>query len=179
VKWVERQLREREPELAERLRRALSVLERAVVVERDVIEALRPSLLDTLGLATALEALCEAFTRRTGIEVVPDLDADLRALPPDASIALYRVVEAALADVRERAQAKLVRVAVQRENEQLHLVIEDDGVGSPDDVLAEPRAHGLVGMRERLRMLGGTLVLRRGANGRGTVVDATVPPPGP
>lgn len=179
VKWVEKKLREREPELAERLQRALSVLERAVAVERDVIEALRPSLLDTLGLVTALESLCEAFTRRTGLDVVPDLDPDLRALPPEASIALYRVVQEALANVREHAQAKLVRVALQRENEHLRLVIEDDGVGIPEDALADPRAHGLVGMRERLRLLGGTLLLRRGANGRGTVVDATVPQPGP
>lgn len=177
VKWVEKKLRDREPELAERLRRALSVLEQTVDIKRNVIEALRPSLLDMLGLATALESLSEEFTRRTGIDVVPDLDQDLPELPPDVSIALYRVVQEALANVQRHAQAKVVRVALHRENEHLHLVIEDDGAGIPEDVLSRPRSHGLVGMRERVRVLGGTFDIRRGANGRGTVIEAIAPRP--
>jgi signal transduction histidine kinase len=177
VKWVEKKLREREPELAERLRRALGVLEQTVEIKRNVIEALRPSLLDMLGLATALESLCEEFTRKTGIDCIPDLDQELPELPPDVSIALYRVVQEALANAAKYAQATVVRVALHRESEHLHLKVEDDGVGIPDGALTRPAAHGLVGMRERLRVLGGTFEIRRGANGRGTLIEAVAPRP--
>ncbi|MFO0450641.1 MAG: ATP-binding protein [Pseudomonadota bacterium] len=177
VKWVEKKLRDREPELADRLRRALVVLEQAVDVKRNVIEALRPSLLDMLGLATALESLCEEFARRSGVDCIPDLDQELPELAPDVSIALYRVVQEALANVRAHAQAKTVRVALHREAEHLHLVVEDDGVGIPEDTIARTKSHGLVGMRERIRVLGGEFRLHAGAGGRGTVVDALVPRP--
>jgi signal transduction histidine kinase len=177
VKWVEKKLREREPELSERLRRALGVLEQSVEIKRNVIEALRPSLLDMLGLATALESLCDEFTRRSGIDCVPDLDQELPDLPPDVSIALYRVVQEALANVQKYAQASVVRVALHREAEHLHLTIEDDGIGIPDDALTRPASHGLVGMRERLRVLGGTFTIRRGVHGRGTLIDAVAPRP--
>jgi signal transduction histidine kinase len=177
VKWVEKKLRDREPDLADRLRRALGVLEHTVEIKRNVIEALRPSLLDMLGLATALESLCEEFTRDSGIDCIPDLDQELPDLPPDVSIALYRVVQEALANVRKYANATVVRVALHREAEHLHLVIEDDGVGIPENALGRAGSHGLVGMRERLRVLGGTFVIRRGEGGRGTVIDAIAPRP--
>lgn len=177
VKWVEKKLREREPELADRLRRALGVLEQSVEIKRNVIEALRPSLLDMLGLATALESLCEEFTRTSGIDCVPDFDQELPDLPPDVSIALYRVVQEALANVKKYSRARVVRVALHREAEHLRLTIEDDGIGIPADALTRPASHGLVGMRERLRVLGGTFEIRRGAHGRGTVIDAVAPRP--
>jgi signal transduction histidine kinase len=177
VKWVEKKLRDGQPELADRLRRALGVLEHTVEIKRNVIEALRPSLLDMLGLATALESLSEEFTRRTGIDVVPDLDQELPDLPPDVSIALYRVVQEALANVEKHAQASVVRVALHRAEEHLRLVIEDDGIGIPEDALGRAASHGLVGMRERLRALGGTFEVRRGPHGRGTIIEAVAPRP--
>jgi signal transduction histidine kinase len=177
VKWVEKKLREREPELSERLRRALGVLEQSVEIKRNVIEALRPSLLDMLGLATALESLCDEFARKSGIDCIPDLDQELPDLPPDVSIALYRVVQEALANAQKYARASVVRVALHREAEHLHLTIEDDGIGIPDDALTRPASHGLVGMRERLRVIGGTFTIRRGVHGRGTVIDAVAPRP--
>jgi signal transduction histidine kinase len=111
------------------------------------------------------------------VDVVPDLDQELPELPPDVSIALYRVVQEALANVEKYARASVVRVSVQSEAEHLRLVIEDDGVGIPDDALGRPASHGLVGMRERLRVLGGTFQIRRGEHGRGTVIDAVAPRP--
>lgn len=177
VKWVEKKLRDSQPELAERLRRALGVLEQTVEIKRNVIEGLRPSLLDMLGLGIALESLCEDFTRRTRIDCIPELDDELPELPPDVSIGLYRVVQEALANVAKYANATRVRVALHSEAEHLRLVIEDDGVGIPPDVLSQPHAHGLVGMRERLRVLGGAFEIRRGADGRGTVIDALAPRP--
>jgi signal transduction histidine kinase len=177
LKWVEKKLRDRDPELADRLRRAAAVLEQTVEIKRNIIEALRPSLLDMLGLATALESLCDEFTRQSGIDCIPDLDQELPELPPDVSIALYRVVQESLANVRKYAGASVVRVALHRESEHLRLVIEDDGVGIPEDVLGRPASHGLVGMRERLRVLGGTFDIHRGEHGRGTVIDAIAPRP--
>jgi signal transduction histidine kinase len=177
VKWVEKKLRDPNPELADRLRRALGVLAQSVEVKRNVIESLRPSLLDMLGLATAIESLCEEFTRRSGVDCVPDLEQELPALPPDVSIALYRVAQEALTNVQKHARAGVVRVALHRDAEHLRLTIEDDGIGIPDDALSRPASHGLVGMRERLRTIGGTFAIRRGAHDRGTVVEAVAPRP--
>jgi signal transduction histidine kinase len=71
-----------------------------------------------------------------------------------------------------------VRIALVREPDGLRLRIADDGVGLTDEALAKPKSHGVVGMRERMREMGGKFAIRRPASGRGTVVEAFIPNPG-
>jgi signal transduction histidine kinase len=70
-----------------------------------------------------------------------------------------------------------VRITLAREPAGLRLRVGDDGVGLTDEALAKPKSHGVVGMRERMREMGGTFAIRPPSNGRGTVVEAFIPNP--
>ena len=175
VAAVEGKLQASEPALALRLRRALDALRAVVALSRRVIEELRPSALDNMGLAEAIQGHCDEFTRRTGLPCATQLDDDLGEIDPDRSIALFRVVQESLANAARHARPTGIRLSLRREENGLGLRIVDDGVGIAADVLDQPLAHGVLGMRERISMIGGTFGVRRVEDGRGTVVEAFVP----
>ena len=141
-------------------------------VRRLAVE-LRPSALDDFGLAAAVERLAETFRVQTGIEV--DLEAQLgdERLPSEVETALYRIVQEALTNVVKHAGAARVSILLTHRDASVAAVIEDDGAGFDpasvgDDVL------GLVGMRERVGLVGGRLRIEA-FEGAGTTIVAEVP----
>lgn len=142
---------------------------------RQVCVELRPPMLDTLGLGAALRALTEDWSAQCGVEVRLDLppDATLRPLPDEAAVNLYRVVQEALTNVARHAAARLVTVRLSWEDACFVLTIHDDGQGfvvpAAFHDLAVQGHFGLVGMRERVELIGGTLMVES-APGRGTTV---------
>jgi len=143
-------------------------------VRRLAVE-LRPSTLDDFGLSTAVERLAETFRDNTGMRV--DVDAQLGdvRLPTEVETALYRIVQEALANIVKHAEATRVSILLTRKESSVAAVVEDDGKGfdkreTGDDVL------GLVGMRERVGLVGGRLVIES-AKGSGTTIAAEVPVP--
>lgn len=175
VAWVQKRLRDNEPQLAERLQRALNVLAQTAEISRTVIEGLRPMTLDHLGLDHAMRAHCEEFTKRTGVPCDVSFDRNLGPLDPAWSIALYRIAQEALTNVAKHASATRARIALERGDDIVSLRVVDDGVGINPDVLTRPQGYGIIGMRERVRQLGGTLTIERGPNSRGTIIDARIP----
>ncbi len=175
VAAVELKLKASDPALAMRLRRALDALRSVVALSRRVIEDLRPSALDNMELADALRGHCEDFAERTGVRCDADLGTDVGKVDPDWSIALFSVARESLANAARYASPTSIRLSLQREAEGIRLKIADDGIGLPADALDQAMAHGLLGMRERLSMLGGSFDIRRGDEGLGTVVEAFVP----
>jgi signal transduction histidine kinase len=120
---------------------------------RQLAVELRPTALDDFGLVAALDRLLSTFGESTGIRV--DLEAPLpERLPPEVETALYRIVQEALTNIVKHARATRVSVVIARKRSSVTVVIEDDGVGFD---LASARADGLglVGMRERVGLLGG------------------------
>ena len=139
------------------------------VVERIVTE-LRPAVLDALGLPAAVEWLVGDFARRTGIKVTCQCDESV-AVSPEAATAFFRVLQEALTNVSRHAAASTVAVTLGAETNAAVLIVEDNGRGIPDAVLAESSSFGLLGMHERLRAVGGTVAID-GAPGGGTRVVA-------
>jgi signal transduction histidine kinase len=88
---------------------------------------------------------------------------------------LYRIVQETLTNITKHAQANQVHVALHRDEAGLHLRIVDDGVGIPEGASAKPKSHGIIGMRERMRQVGGRLTIGAGPDGRGTMVEAFIP----
>jgi signal transduction histidine kinase len=172
---VGEQLREAHPEQAAMLTQARATLVDTVHLKRRIIEDLRPSLLDNLGLAAALQSYCADFARATGLdcEVLAGSEAD--SAGPMQAIALFRIAQESLNNIAKYAQARHVIVHIAREGEGLALEVGDDGIGIPPDAMRRPKSHGLLGMRERALLLGGTLRVERGVNGVGTCVQAWVP----
>ena len=167
-----------EPERA-RLDRVLGLIDTGIRSIRGVTNALRPSLLDDLGLAAALRSLSADFAERTGIPVDLAVDDALPDLSADADLALFRAVQEALSNVARHAGATQVRVDVGVDAAgAVTLRVRDDGrgLGGPADLARWERdGHlGLVGMRERLGALGGTVRLTD-APGGGTELHARLP----
>lgn len=160
---------------------AISRLEDALrlaeVLGRDVHEIatrLRPAVLDAFGLHAALRQLLAEWSARCAVSV--DFEAEWlreRRFPAEIETALFRVVQEALTNVARHAQATHVSVVVEHDRGQLIAVVEDDGTGFSVDSV-EPGRSGLVGMRERVTLVGGTLDFESEPAG-GTTVIVTIP----
>jgi two-component system NarL family sensor kinase len=166
---------ERNPARARsRLSRALQAARASLEEARRSVQDLRAAPLEGRPLGEALAALGRAFTAETGIRVhvraAPGLD-----LPARVEAELYRIAQEALANVRRHARAATVEIALAADPRQVRLSVRDDGVGF-DPRRIPAHSHGIVGMRERARLLGGRLRLHSG-RGRGTRVVATAPRP--
>jgi signal transduction histidine kinase len=141
-------------------------------VRRLAVE-LRPKALDDFGLVAALERLVEGFRERTGLDAQFQARLDGR-LPYETETALYRIVQEALTNVVKHSRATTVSIVLARKGASVTAVIEDDGVGFTPDDPAE--GLGLVGMRERIALVGGRLTIES-ASGAGTTLVAEVPLP--
>jgi signal transduction histidine kinase len=141
-------------------------------VRRLAVE-LRPKALDDFGLLPAVERLVETFRAATGIEVQFESRLGEERLPAEVETTLYRVIQEALTNVAKHAAAQSVSVLLVRRAASATAVIEDDGQGftSADEAAG---GIGLAGMRERLALLGGRLIIESDA-ATGTTVAAEVP----
>ena len=157
-----------------RLSRIMSAIDDTIQVKRRIIEDLRPTLLDNLGIGAALKWQCGQFGKRWGVPCRIELQDENLRLSPAYSIAFYRVVQEALTNISKYAQAKNVAVSLLREGDRWLLRIADDGVGIDTSARHNTMAHGLVSMRERVRALNGEFSIQ-GRPGRGTVVEVSAP----
>jgi len=172
---VAEQLQGSRPDLAAMLGRARGTLVDTVQLKRRIVEDLRPSLLDNLGLAAAVQSYCEDYARVTGLDCDVLVEGDIDAAGPMHAIALFRIVQESLNNIAKYAQARNVIVHLGHEGGELSLEVTDDGVGIAPDALTRSKSHGLLGMRERALLLGGKLDVSRGVNGVGTCVRANIP----
>lgn len=140
---------------------------------RRLAHELRPTILDDLGLVPAVDYLAKGIASRGGITIRVEGDTGGR-LPQTVETALYRVVQEALWNVLRHANAQHARIRFEREPRTIRCTVQDDGTGF--DVRTRPRntGLGLVGMRERVRAVGGALEIRSDA-GRGVEIRVVVP----
>ena len=136
---------------------------------------LRPALLDDLGLADALRRHCADVQERSGVEVTLRLSLPPAPLPSEAVDHGWRILQEALGNVVRHAQARRVEVELGREDRGLRIVVADDGRGF-DPSSVPPSSLGLLGMRERAELLGGTFSLRS-APDQGTRIEVCIPLP--
>ncbi len=161
------------PSLAvgERTQLMLDMLDETVASARRIAMDLRPLMLDDLGLPEAIDWLVKEFKRRTGIEVDTRLGDGLRELPAHLATTLYRIVQEALTNITRHARATQVSVALQGHNAELLLTIQDNGVGFAKGTRSHhPGSFGLLGIRERVLMLGGRLSVGNASEGGARLV---------
>lgn len=159
-----------------KIRETLGVVDRTIDGIRRIIARLSPLVLQELGLIAAIRKEAKDLARATGVRarvVVPD---EVGRLTPETEAAIYRVVQEALHNIAKHAQASSVNIQMSRENGSVKLLVEDDGVGLPPRAGANShgRSFGLVGIRERIGMLGGAVRVSSG-KGKGTRLEVTVP----
>jgi signal transduction histidine kinase len=139
---------------------------------------LRPSILDDLGLLPMLEELTDELNRHDGLRAEFWVHGEERRLSSEAELTLFRIAQEALNNVRKHAKASRVVTVVEMSDSAITMTVQDDGIGFRPPTLADhPTAAsklGLIGMHERARLLGGTLVIDS-APGHGTKVITSIP----
>ena len=165
-----KQLEGAESESVARLRELVVATLRDV---RRLAVELRPKVLDDFGLVPALERLTMEFAEQTGIAVDLEAGAISDRLPPEVETAIYRIVQESLTNVVKHSQAHRVSVLLTRSNGRIKAVIEDDGKGF-DAQAGLGDGIGLIGMRERIELLDGTLAVES-TETSGTTVALEVP----
>ncbi len=158
------------------IRQAISDIELEIANLREIITDLRPSLLDDLGLAPAIEALLErrrepALTIESRLAVPSRDGPDAQLLPPELETTVYRFVQEALTNVAKHAQASHAHVSLVLDGPEVVVEVRDDGIGFDPD--SRSTGFGLEGMRERVGLAGGRLWIQSGE--RGTVLRARLP----
>ena len=173
--WMTRHLPESEGEVLTRLRESIESINDGVKVVRTICSGLRPGVLDDLGLAAAIEWQANEFSLRNGVQCqvsVPPVDLHLDG---DRATATFRIFQECLTNVIRHAQAKSVCIALTQEDENILLVVEDDGIGFCKSGLSNSLGSlGLLGMKERAQFCGGDVQIFS-SPGNGTRVTVSVP----
>jgi signal transduction histidine kinase len=150
---------------------------------RRIATELRPAILDTFGLNAAIEWLTEDFQKRTKISCVydgmDDAAMDRLGIDRELSITVFRICQESLTNIARHSQASEAQVRLRSDGEWLSLEVTDNGKGASRETLTNTRSLGVVGMRERARMAGGSLIIYSSTagngSGRGTSVVARFP----
>jgi PAS domain S-box-containing protein len=141
---------------------------------RQISHQLHPSILDDLGLVSALSELCEEFSAREGIEVAFESEAVPQVLPIDIASCLYRLSQEALHNVLKHAQASQARLKLNASADGIHLCIRDNGVGFDSESGLSQPGLGIVSMKERVGLVQGEFSIHSRL-GEGTEVRVFVP----
>lgn len=149
------------------------LMDTTINVVRRIASELRPSVLDDLGLGEALEWQAQQFQERTGIICKCDSSLQDVHLSEEQATAVFRIFQEALTNILRHAQATLVRFVMQEDVEEFRLTITDNGRGITNEEKFGQRSLGLLGMRERAYLIGGTVEIS-GSKGKGTVVTVVV-----
>jgi signal transduction histidine kinase len=161
------------PEMKAQLDNLKSVAEQTFQTVRNIALLLRPSMLDDLGLAAALEWQGREVSRRSDIEVSVESDNVPEDLPDEYKICIYRFVQEALNNAVRHSGASNAKVVVDRQSKTLLVRVTDDGRGFDP---GRSRGMGILGMEERVKRLGGTLGVQS-QPGKGATVTAELPLP--
>jgi len=160
--------------LLQKLEGLLELLNETVTSIRRISSELRPSLLDDLGLRSAMEWHIKEFERRSSIHSSISFSEDELLLPDSVKIAFFRILQESLTNVARHSQASHVSVELTHDNNVLVMHISDDGVGMNLSRLKEIRTWGILGMQERVDLMGGTFAIES-SPGRGTHIRVTMP----
>jgi signal transduction histidine kinase len=176
VSWLQQRLPTSDPAIEQRFKRIHESLSAGVDLKRRVVEELRPTLLDNMGLFAALRWQFRETCRRAGLECTESIPEIEPKFNPDAAIGVFRIAQEALTNILKHAEAKSADLAIAIEESTFILRVTDDGKGIPPSRLQNVTSHGLAAMRHRIAALGGSWDVRSPGGG-GTVVTALIPLP--
>ena len=157
----------------ERITTMMKLIDTTVSAVRRITQELRPSVLDDLGLAEAIEWQAEQFQARTGIICYCDCSLENIALSQEQSTTVFRIFQEALTNILRHAQATRVDITVEEKDGEFVLTINDNGRGITEDQKSGQHSLGLLGMRERAHLIGGKIDIT-GVEGKGTVVTLRI-----
>jgi PAS domain S-box-containing protein len=147
---------------------------RIIQTVRKIATELRPGILDELGVAAAIEWIAKDFQKRTGIGCKVTITAMDKISDTVRATAIFRIVQEALTNVMRHAAASQVNVSLEKKNDTLFVEVRDNGIGIKEGRVFDAKSLGLIGIRERVLLLGGEALIS-GKLGEGTLVRVILP----
>jgi signal transduction histidine kinase len=167
-----------ETEVKTRLIKARDLSSRLVCEINQMVDQLRPTFSDTLGLIPAIRHYTETNLAPSGIKVTFEFDNSLSTFTPQIGTGLFRVIQGTISNIVQHSKAKKVIISLHREEDELVLQVVDDGIGFATSKITHieesGRGAGLFSMKERTRLLGGQWLIES-HSGKGTKVNVRVP----
>jgi len=174
ISWIRKKSDLANTVLINKIDELLELLDSTVKTVRELSSRLRPSLLDDLGLVAAMEWHLNDFRQRSGLIIQTDLPEYEIDLEESVTTALFRILQESLTNVARHSGAKSATVKLEEVNDNVILSIQDDGKGYAESLDSGKKTLGILGMKERAAMIGGTYIIQ-GFPGRGTFVSVSVP----
>ncbi|HSN50100.1 MAG TPA: sensor histidine kinase, partial [Bacteroidales bacterium] len=162
------------PKLAGQVEEMITVINSLMQLIRKIAKRLRPQILDDMGLIPALESQLEEFNLQSGISYTFDNHLEKIPMAPKFRIEVFRIFQEVLTNVIRHSKATAVRVSISNNHLSTRISIEDNGIGIPEIDIWKMKTLGLLGMKERAAVFGGTLDIS-GIEGKGTTVTIEIP----
>jgi PAS domain S-box-containing protein len=174
ISWVAKRLPKAEAPLVEKVGTMYELVDNAIQTVKRISSELRPGLLDDLGLAAAIEWQAQELRKRTDIDFEFRVSPKEITLDRDRSTAIFRICQEALTNVVRHANATRVKLSLEKKQGRILFKISDNGKGIEEKQLSDPKAFGLIGMRERAMSKGGDVKIS-GTPGEGTTIIVSIP----
>ena len=171
---LEKYLPQDQKNISDKVQSMNVLLDHTIQAIRKIYSELRPTLLELTGLEEAIEDHLDRFQDQTGIESDLEIKMEGFELEKSHSIALFRILQEALNNVKWHSQATYVKVELVENSNHVNLVVKDNGVGITAEKLLDPTSFGLIGMKERADFLGGKLKIE-GVPKEGTILTMKIP----
>lgn len=172
--WIMQRFPAGDEHLMSKAESMLKIIDNAIISVRRIATTLRPGMLDDLGLSAAIEWQAQDFQERFGIACRLNMPAEELVLDDDESTAVFRIFQETLTNIARHSGATLVSVNLKNTEQELVLEVRDNGKGFSGGTENDKKSIGILGMKERAIIMGGTCEVR-GNPGQGTVVTLRVP----
>jgi PAS domain S-box-containing protein len=174
VTWLVKRLSENNEGLIKKTTAMSQLIGTTIKLVQKISTELRPSLLDDLGLVAAIEWQAQELQGRTGIvcqlELGPEETFDIN---PELNVTIFRILQETLTNIARHAQATEVNVHLTKQDSQLELIVNDNGIGITKAQIFDPKSFGLIGIQERVHPWSGQVEIK-GISGAGTTVRVTI-----
>jgi PAS domain S-box-containing protein len=174
IHWLSRKVKNADDEINEKMKESIDLINATITSVRKIATDLRPSILDDLGLLAALEWQGEEFEKRSGTKVKFINKAGDMEVRPEVATAIFRIYQELLTNIARHANAGLVTALLDMEGNILRVSIKDDGVGFNTNTISNKKTLGLLGIKERTLLMGGTYEIKT-EPGKGSETIISIP----
>jgi len=171
LSWVRKKIKPEETDLNEKISIMDNIINDIISTVRKLSTQLRPGILDDLGLPAAIEWQTDEFKKRTGISCHVEC-SEVGDLPEDKTVALFRIFQESFTNIMKHSCADHVIISLQKNDGNVEMMIKDNGKGFSDQDLQTKGSYGIIGMKERVKNLNGTLTIDGNS---GTTVRVVIP----
>jgi len=174
ITWLKKRVKADDPVIKNKFSESIKLIDASVRTIRRIVTELRPSIIDDLGLNAAIEWHVVDFGKKLGVVIQYHNDFDDENIKPAISIGLFRILQESLTNIAKHAQAKNVTIKIEQAGDEIHLSVQDDGIGFDTGIKQIDKTFGLLGIKERAHKMNGHCLINS-KPGAGTKIEVYIP----